>query len=220
MTKAQDDGKMKIKTVFWNDLEGLKSVVTALQAGQVVVGTSDTVLGLLAPCTASGMQKLNEIKGRANKPYLVLIANADKLAHFIDSNNIARIEQLAAYAWPGPLTLVCRVKDSVPSYLQSSEGTIGLRVPDHAGLLTVLQHFNGLFSTSANKAGQPIPDKVADLHSNIINSAAFLVTEEQLVAQTLPSTILDCSGERIRVLRVGAFSIEELEAVVGESFER
>ena len=101
---------------------------------------------------------------------------------------------------------------------------IALRVPKHQHLQKLLQNFNGLFSTSANIAGKSVPRSIDDLDEDLIKSAAYVVVDsmnDKLVKsqqEIKPSTILDCSGDDIKVVREGAYPIDYLEKIAGKRF--
>ncbi len=204
---------MKTQQLLWSDASAIKMLQQALQDNQVVVGSSDTVLGLLAPLSEAGFQALNNLKQRNEKPYLVLIASVDKVAYFADQ--IPDYAQMFMHTcWPGPLTIIVKAKKGLPSYLVSPQGTIALRVPEHTGLLTLLQHFPGLFSTSANITGEPIPNTLEDLDPHIAGGVAYKMVDQGSAAHTVPSTLIDCSGPQLKVVREGAYPIAMLEEMI------
>lgn len=206
------------KTLFWNNEHDQQQIVAALQNNKVIAGTSDTVIGLLANTTQQGFDSLNATKGRSEKPYIVLIGSIAALQHFAPQPQEPSLRQLINNCWPGPLTLILKAHESLPSYLKSPNGTIALRMPDHAGLLDILQHFQGLFSTSANKAGMPIANTIEDLDLAIAASIDLIVSDLAERIPTKPSTIIDASTPNVRVIREGAYSIEELKNIC-ESLE-
>ena len=74
-----------------------------------------------------------------------------------------------------------------------------------------MQKCEGLFSTSANKSGDLVPGCVDDVHDDIKQSVAyFVMNEKNGKPNDLPSTILDCTGEKIIVVREGALSSTQL----------
>lgn len=200
---------MKRLCSSWSDKTAIQSLQELLSQEKIAVTTTDTVLGLIAPLTLSGFTALNEIKGRQDKPYLVLISDPSKLTHFVDISSFStQIACLVSKCWPGPLTIIFKAKSGVPDFLQSKDGTIALRVPRHEGLLSILEAFPGLFSTSANLAGKQVPEKIEDLDPAILGAVSLCV--DGGASQGLPSTLIDCSGNEIRIVREGAYSTEEL----------
>ena len=203
------------KIIYWNDPDCNSIITPLLRSNHVIACDSDTVGGLTSQPTASAFKTLNSIKKRECKPYLLLIGSKERLKDYVDDKQLLQIEKIAGHCWPGPLTLILRAKKGVPDFLQSAQGTIAFRVPDHKGLLDLLQHFPALFSTSANLADNPTPVSVLDIDSEIKKQVKAVVADKQKkMTVGLPSTILDCSGDQIKVVREGAYPIKELKKFV------
>ena len=192
----------------WHNKNIYDEINSILRAEGVIATDSDTVLGLLAPLTQAGYDKLNEIKHRSGKPYLVLVCDKQKALQFSDVFNKKKISTICEKYWPGPLTIIVQAKKELPDFMKSKEGTIAIRVPDHAGLQKLLADYDGLFSTSANRADRPIPQNVDELDEAIKNNVDLIISKGK--SQDLPSTIIDCTGDEIKVIREGAsrFKIE------------
>lgn len=208
-----------MKVFYWNEISALPIIQQELRSGGVIAGTTDTVLGLLASLTYEGFLSLNAIKGREKKPYIILIETADKLSLFVSIRNNTfnnlHIERLIKTCWPGPLTLVFNAKPDLPTFMKSFDGTVGLRVPKHDGLQRVLSQCDGLFSTSANRTGQPPAKTIQELDEHIKQAIRYAIVDEGYEnKEQPPSTILDCSTEKIKVLREGAYPIEDIKKIV------
>lgn len=193
-----------IQRVDWNDFVRLEDVAKTLQAGDVIAGSSDTVLGLLSAVTSEGKRKLDQIKKRNDMPYLVLVANVDeakKLSPFFQTQKGA---QLADAFWPGPLTLIAPAHKNLPDYMKSKTGGIAIRVPDHQGLQQLLSKVGTLFSTSANLSGQPVPQRLSDLDPSIEAQMSYLIGDD--TGAIIASTIVDCTQEPPHIIREGIVS--------------
>jgi L-threonylcarbamoyladenylate synthase len=203
-----------MRTLFWNNPETIEYVGKKLHGGGVVLAEGDTVLGLLADVSQKGRAQLDHIKNRSKKPYLILIGSPQKVFDFIevDQKKVIQVEKLINICWPGPVTLIFRAKAEIAPYSQSEDGTVALRVPNHAGLLQLLSQFDGLFSTSANNAGALVPSTIKEVDSAIMSAVACVVMNDdsQKAQSHLPSTIIDCTGERLVVVRQGAFDASKL----------
>src|SRR5260221_9427494 len=202
-----------MKTLFWDNQATIDYLQKELHKGGVVLAEGDTVLGLLADVSEKGRTQLDSIKSRSKKPYLILVATTQKALDFIeiDAKKLFQTEKLMDKCWPGPVTLIFKAKTDIAPYAQSADGTVALRVPDHAGLQQLLPHFDGLFSTSANNSGQPVPATVEAVDSSILDAVACVVMNDnqKKTATTLPSTIIDCTGDGLVVVRQGAFDISK-----------
>jgi L-threonylcarbamoyladenylate synthase len=189
----------------WHESKSIAQIRAALQEGELVAGYSDTVIGLLAPLTPQGKEGLDRIKHRSEKPYIILVENRVKAAYFSAMIQQPALASLLDVCWPGPLTLIVPARATVPSYMVSPAGAIALRVPNHAGLQQLLAHCDGLFSTSANLTGHPIPDTIATIDPKIITHVKGIV-EDSARMLCKPSTILDVTSLPARVVREGAYT--------------
>lgn len=129
---------------------------------------------------------------------------------------------LMQHCWPGPLTIIFKAKKGIPKFLQSATGTIAIRCPKHAHLQALLPTFKGLFSTSANKGGDPPPKTIKQVDPALIKKIKYLVIDtKSFLLQTLPSSIIDFSRKKgVKVIREGSFPIKTLEKYYGEKFEK
>lgn len=208
-----------VEKLLWDAPDTTENLIGKLQSENVALCSTDTVLGLLAPVSQAGFIQLNEIKGRFEKPYILLIENAVLAKQFAKIPALEGLNSLMNACWPGPLTIIFKAKDDLPSYVQSVQGTVALRVPNHGGLLRLLAFFPALFSTSANKAGKSVPPTENAIDPEIMDMVSCVVTDRKHNDESRPSTILDVTGQRPRVIREGAYSIHELEKIYGQVFE-
>ncbi len=211
--------KQKEKQSFWSDPLTIKKVVDSIRADSVVLSTTDTVLGLLAPLSTVGRQALDQLKKRQAKPYIVLLPSKVFLNQFIDPIQNFHIENLVRSCWPGPVTMIFKAQHSVPDFVTGTVGTIAVRVPDHPGLQAVLAQCGPLFSTSANIADHGVPEIISAVDPTIIEAVGCIVDESDATThRVVGSTILDCSTNTIRVVRRGAYPIEVLQTQAGVLF--
>lgn len=204
-----------MKELLWGNPETIEHLKKELHNGSVILAEGDTVLGLLVDISEKGIAQLDSIKNRSKKPYLILVGDSKKVLKFIDkdTNKTLQIEKLMNSCWPGPVTLIFKAKQGVAHQAISADGTIALRVPDHAGLLKLLTDFDALFSTSANKSGQSVPMSIDQVDSDIMNAVACVVVNDvqNKFQSTMPSTIIDCTGQHLVLVREGAFDVECLK---------
>lgn len=163
-----------------------------LRAGKVGIVPTETVVGLVAG--ESGLARLAGIKGRDPAKPIALLCPSAEDAFALASSVPPAAESLASSLWPGPLTLVLDTEDG---------GTIGLRVPDHPTVQTLLAEYGGpLHATSANPSGAPAPATLDEVDPSIAEDIDFVVEGEPGSGEA--STVVDLSGGRAVVLRPGA----------------
>ena len=126
---------------------------------------------------------------------------------------------LAARHWPGPLTLVLRGGDRrVPARLRGPEGGVAVRWTSHPGLARLLHAYGQpITSTSANRPGVPpamTAAEIAEQWSDAIGRRILRVLDGGRLTPSSPSTVVDCTGRRPRVIRPGAISAATLRESV------
>ncbi|MGH9150676.1 MAG: L-threonylcarbamoyladenylate synthase, partial [Acidimicrobiales bacterium] len=102
--------------------------------------------------------------------------------------------------WPGALTLVLARRAGLNADLGSDDATIGVRCPAHPVPLALCRRLGPLATTSANLHGQPTPpggEEVAALFGGVV-----LVLDGGTCAGA-PSTVVDCTGAEVKLLREG-----------------
>jgi L-threonylcarbamoyladenylate synthase len=209
-----------MKRLVWQKKDDVALLERLLKNGEVVISSTDTLYGFLSETSSQCFDRISSIKKTAiNRPFLVLVGSIEKISPFVDMQNISnRIVQFLSLCWPGPLTVIFDSKPGLPSHMASERGTIALRCPNHVGLLSILDDFDGLFSTSANISGEAAPARFSDMSQEILKSVNYVVVDDpEKVSGGKPSTIIDFSQKDItgdlpfKIIREGAFSISKLE---------
>ena len=186
----------------------------AVQRGRLVVLPTDTVYGIGADAfDPVAVRGLLAAKGRGREmppPVLVSAATTiDALAVRIPDWARALVEKF----WPGPLTLVCHQQGSLQWDLGDTRGTVAVRMPDHEIAREILERTGPLAVSSANRTGMPAATDAAQAEEMLGDQVSVIVDAGESPGGQA-STIVDVTGERGRVLRRGALSVEQLNAVL------
>jgi len=188
----------------------LTSAVEALRDGKPIVMPFDTVYGLAAdPHREEATTRLYELKGRdLTAPSALVARDVDHLLECLPELQ-GRAAALARLLLPGPVTLVLPNPARRFRWLTGTNPeAIGVRVPDFDGPgAEVLAAVGALVATSANRPGGPDPKRLDEVPEDIRQGAAALVDGGELPGN--PSTVIDLTGEKARILREGAFPAEE-----------
>lgn len=198
---------------------GLAAATTAIRAGELVVLPTDTVYGLAADAfDPAAVRRLLDAKGRGREmppPVLIgSVATLDALASSLP--DWAR--DLVAQYWPGPLTLVVREQGSLQWDLGDTRGTVAVRMPHDPVALELLARTGPLAVSSANTTGLPAATD-ADGAAEMLSGSVAVILDGGPTADDRPSTILDCTGERPRLLRAGAVPVAELRTVLADKVD-
>jgi L-threonylcarbamoyladenylate synthase len=181
----------------------------------LVAFPTDTVYGVAAPAfNKAGIDRLYEAKGRQNtKAISVLIGGPEQLDLITPNLNLApAANRLAQHFWPGGLTLVVSRRPELPGNL-SPLPTIGVRMPNHAFAIALLQRCGPLATTSANLSGGADPQNAQDVLAQL-EGRIELVLAGGATRGGIPSTVVDCTLAEPAILRQGAISTEAIMDVL------
>ena len=198
-----------------DDADGRAQAIEVLRSGGTVALPTDTVYGVaVALETPGGIGRLFQLKRRPpDKGIMLLLDDADQAASIGVMGPAATA--LAGACWPGGLTLVVPQRPDVPlpAALSAGSTTIGLRVPDHAAPRALAAAVGPLPTTSANVSGFPEARDATEILDQL-GDAVDLILDGGEAHGGPASTVVDCSGERPRVLRSGAVPMRRVIAVL------
>jgi L-threonylcarbamoyladenylate synthase len=190
-----------------------------LRQGELIVCPTDTVYGIGAAVSdEQAIRRLYSIKGRSpDKPLPLLIADAADVTKIAEPPAVAR--KLMDRFWPGALTIVMRRRQGFRSLALAGQDTVGLRVPDEDVTRDIIHTLGEpITGTSANRSGQAAPTsaqqaamQLGDLVSVVIDGGPRRGGQE--------STVIDITHDSAKIVRRGAVSREELQAVLGGALE-
>jgi L-threonylcarbamoyladenylate synthase len=193
-------------------VSAIDSAVAAIRGGGVVVVPTDTVYGVVCdPANAAAVERVYDIKHRPGALELtVLCTGAGDIERDVELTSEAR--GLAEAYWPGPLSIVMRLRRRGWSIPRSGE-TLSCRVPNHPLALELLCRTGPLASTSANRHGQPPAVSFREARAAFGSDVQTVL--DGGTASGRPSTIIDCTTTPPRVLRDGPITIDELLSRLG-----
>lgn len=191
--------------------EAIVAAAEALREGDIVGVPTDTVYGLAAdPWHSGAADRLFRVKGRPRSLELpVLVSDTEQALGLVMSLPDAAMRLMKAF-WPGALTLVLPRRAEVTADLGDEDATIGIRCPAHPVPLALCREFGPIATTSANRHGSP-PLTTAPHVAETLNGVAMVLDSGG--CDGAPSTVVDATGERPRLLRQGAIPWEQIAAV-------
>ena len=194
--------------------------VEALKNHGVVAYPTDTLYGLGAAFNdLEAVERVFDIKGRPrNAPLPLLVASQQDVEQVAVGLNL-QAEKLMEAFWPGALTLVVPAGHRTPEVVTGGRKTVAVRMPDHPVPLELIRRLGRpITGTSANPTGGPDP-VTADQVRKTLGPKVDHVIDGGPAPMGQPSTILDLSGQRPRVVRLGALGVEDIEEAVSQSVE-
>jgi L-threonylcarbamoyladenylate synthase len=197
------------------DQLALPHALEILKSSGLVSFPTDTVYGVGALAfDRLAVESIYIAKGRpAEKSIPVLIGDTDDMMKV--SADVPEIAlKLAARFWPGPLTLVVP-KHPKLSNAVSFSATVGIRIPDHPFARALLRLAGPMAVTSANLSGQPNPYSAQDVLSQLGGKIALIIDGGKTPGG-VPSTVVDCVGEKVQILRAGPIPESEILAMINK----
>ena len=183
----------------------VEAAAAALAKGELVAFPTDTVYGLAAG--HDHLRKLYIAKDRPkDKRISVLLSDATNLDASALVTPAARV--LAEKFWPGPLTLVL---------VAPRRGTLAFRVPDHpVARRLIAASGGGLPVTSANRSGQADARTAEEVLAQLEGRIA-LVLDGGRTTGGVPSTVVDCTTDQVKVVREGAIGTAQIERALRQA---
>jgi len=176
--------------------------------GGVIAFPTDTVYGLgCSLLDVAAVEMVGRLKRRArDHAYISLIPDPSQaLGLALSVSGIAK--RLIDRCWPGPLSLIFVAAEIVPPRVRGAGGTIALRCPNDVLSHALLQRIGGpVVSSSANLSGQP-PAATAEEVVVTFGNQLDLVLDGGPRTRGIPSTLVDVSGPRPKLLRRGALDV-------------
>jgi L-threonylcarbamoyladenylate synthase len=207
---------------FWSPPEVESSIAGTLahvEANRVLAYPTETVYGFGGAIDSASVDRLVSMKDRpAGKPFLLLISGSEMIERL--GLQLSRsASHLAARFWPGPLTLVLSGGERrVSPRLRGPEGGIAVRWTSHPGLQRLITAMGDpLTSTSANRPGHPPAMSAVDIvdaWTPEISAGTIRLLDGGTLKPSSPSTVVDCTTKKLRVIRPGAIPASALRESV------
>lgn len=195
------------------DMRKVLRIVEILRNGGVIIYPTDTVYGMGCDIhNQRAVERIARIKGIKPKHH-----NFSFICY--DLSNISEytralstpVFKLMKKALPGPYTFILDANNHVPKILNSTKKTIGIRVPDHSIPRLLVKELGApILTTSIRDEDEVIeystdPELIFEKFRDIVD-----VVIDGGYGNNVASTILDCTGDEIEVVREGLGPVDEL----------
>lgn len=205
------------KVITYSDSKGMKDAAELIKRGALVAFPTETVYGLGANALMpDAAEKVYKAKGRpSDNPLIIHLADptdAEKYCYVTPE-----FSRLAKAFMPGPLTVVMKKKDIIPSTVTGGLDTVAVRIPSHAAARELISLAGvPIAAPSANLSGRPSTTSADHVISDMLGRIDMIIDGGECEIG-LESTIVSISGEnKLKMLRPGRITLEMLES---EGFE-
>lgn len=190
----------------------VNKLIEILKNNGVISVPTDTLYGLCAIINSQqAYKKLIEVKNRPqNKAFPVMCANEEQLESIAVVDE--KVKKLIKAFMPGPITLVLKKKNNLPDYITNGKDTIAIRMATSKLLKDLIEKVGSpLFMTSANQSGEETCKNLDEIEKACPMLDGML---EGNIVFGEGSTILDCSLEKVKILREGPITLEQIEKII------
>mgnify|MGYP000881038801 FL=1 len=182
-----------------------------LADGGAVVLPTETVYGLFAKAMdESAVNHVYELKNRPRDKAMNLnVASYEDILSY-SKEQPKYLKQLYDAFLPGPLTIILKANDKVPRWINSGLATVGFRLPNHPVTRELIQAEGPLIGPSANKSGEASGRYFDQIRDQFDFQVTGYQDDDALLG--VDSTILDLSGNKVKILRQGSITQEDILA--------
>jgi len=184
-----------------------------LLQNEVVAIPTETVYGLAGNAlNETAVSKIFEAKNRPHfDPLIVHVASVSEISNYVEE--IPRLaSDLMENYWPGALTILLPKKSCIPDLTTSGLKEVGIRIPNHALTLELLNSLPfPLAAPSANPFGYISPTSAEHVDQQLGNKIPYIL-DGGSCSVGIESTVLRVQYNEIEILRLGGISVEDLQA--------
>lgn len=195
--------------------DDIEEIVDILKNNGVISVPTDTVYGVCARINSKkAHDNLILVKNRPEtKPFPVMCANEEQIKGIAIVNEKA--EKIIKSFMPGPITIVLNKKETLQDYVTNGKKTIAIRMATSKILEKIILSLGTpIFMSSANQSGEKTSESLEEIEKNCPKINGMLEGEIKL---GIGSTIIDCTSEKIKVLREGPIRLEEINNIINHS---
>ena len=187
----------------------MEKIKQELEKGGAVVLPTETVYGLFAKALdEKAVDHVYQLKRRPRDKALNLnAAHLDDILNF-SKNQPPYLQKLVDSFLPGPLTIILEANDKVPYWVNSGLPTVGFRMPSHPITLELIRAFGPLIGPSANISGHTSGVSFEEILKEFGQEVLGIEDDTFLTGQD--STILDLTGKKVKILRQGSITQEDI----------
>lgn len=192
----------------------IKEAGQVIKKGGLVVFPTETVYGLGANALDSeAIKKVFLAKGRPqDNPLIVHISDYKHISSLV--LNISDLAKKLMYNfWPGPLTIILKKSNKIPSITSAGLDSIGIRMPSNIIARKLIKAAGvPIAAPSANISGKPSTTEVEHCIEDLEGKVDYIIGGEKCKFG-LESTVLDCTVYPPCILRPGAITLEMLKNI-------
>lgn len=191
--------------------KAIEQVVDCLRHGGIVIYPTDTIYGLgCAIDNHAAVEKIIRFKGiNTKKAHLSFICyDLSHISDYIKPISNATFK-LMKKNLPGAFTFVLNANNNIPKLFKNNKKTVGIRVPDNSIIREIVKELGSPILSTSVKDDDEILEYTTDpelIHEKFAQIADLVI--DGGYGDNEPSTIVDCTGETVDIIRQGKGILE------------
>jgi tRNA threonylcarbamoyl adenosine modification protein (Sua5/YciO/YrdC/YwlC family) len=191
--------------------KNIRQIIEVLEDGGIIIYPTDTVYAMGCDIRANNtIEKIARFKGlNPDNPDLSLIfQDMSQLSEYtiIRDNNIFK---LLKRNLPGPFTFIVRANNQIPKLFKNKKKTVGIRIPESKIILELVSELGRPIVTTSIHDPDEVIEYTTDpelIYEKYRDFADIII--DGGYGKNEASTIVDCTGDEIQVIRQGLGILE------------
>lgn len=191
--------------------KNIRQVSDALEAGKIIIYPTDSVYAIGCDIRATkSIEKIAAFKGLnpKNPDLSLMFHDMSHLSEYtiVRDNNIFKLLKRNI---PGPFTFILTANNQIPKFFKNKKKTVGVRIPDNNIVLEIIQELGRPIVTTSVHDPDELLEYTTDpelIYEKFSDFADIVI--DGGYGKNEPTTIVDCTGEEIEVVRQGIGILE------------
>jgi L-threonylcarbamoyladenylate synthase len=194
--------------------QGIAAAVSAVFSQDLIILPTDTSYALAGYAFGeTPAQKIRTAKGIGSGTPLQVLISDKQVLDGISMQAPEHARMLASEFWPGPLTMIVPASPSLRWHVGGDERLVQVRVPDQEVAIELLSRTGPLLASAARGVMSGIVENKDTIGDLADHAAIFL--DCGTIEPSVLSTVVDCSGADVAVLRKGKITVGQIVDVLG-----
>ena len=176
-----------------------------INEGGIAVYPTDTVYGMGAALSNSkGIERIGRLLQKDSRRLFSFICSDFSHLSLYTKPISNSLFKLIRKNLPGPFTFILDANNNVPKYFKGKKKTVGIRIPDNNIIREIVSELGNPILSSSVHDDDEVLEYTADpelIHEKYQDFADVVIAGGY--GELIPSTIVDCSGDQITVVREG-----------------
>jgi len=195
------------------DQRKIDHIVDVLKKGGVIIYPTDTIYGIGCDLfNRQAIDRLCRIKGikPKNLNLSFICEDMSHISEYVKGLDTPTFKILKR-ALPGPYTFILESSSKVPKVLGVNKKTVGIRIPDHNIPKEIVRTLGHPIITSSIKDDDEVieyttdPEQILEEFKHVVD-----IVIDAGYGGNIPSTVVDCTGGDIVVVRDGLGDFDEV----------